>query len=78
MSANRNILETVIHGYLITSVYRFSENEGVVIAHNVKAASPFVAWNYRIDNDTLNCFWGHYCDTAEQAHNEYSEKIRNR
>ena len=78
MNANRNIIGTVIQGYLITSVYRFSENEGVVIAHNVKAASPYVAWNYRIENNTLNCFWGHYSETAEQAHNEYVDKIRNR
>ena len=78
MNANRNILDTVIRGYVITSVYRFSENEGVVIAHNVKASLPYVAWNYRIDNNTLNCFGGRYSERAEQAHNEYADKIRNR
>lgn len=57
-----------ISGYKV-----LSNNEYVALAYNEKAVQPWVTWQH---NGDLNCYWGHYFDTEDEAYQDYLERIR--
>ena len=49
-----------VHGYEIIRSIMFSTNQGYVIAHNPDNCDPFVCWQFTVDNDKHDYYWGIY------------------
>ena len=48
---------------------------GAVVAFRGGDMHPWIAWSCASDDGvTFDCFWGHYCDTFEEAHEAYVRK----
>ena len=72
------IVGTVNSGYTILRArvkdgsYSDSDNYGIVLARNAKGS--YVTWQFHLEGDTPELYWGHFVDNEESAVADYESR----
>jgi len=61
-------------GYEFLQAVMYDNDEGFVLACNPKAVQPFVTWEFKVDNGSVDCFWGNYFSKEQDAYINYIER----
>ena len=65
-----------VKGYEVQRSVVFENNRGFALAHNPRAVSPYVTWQFtQEENGKRDYYWGHYCAKSETAVKDYELRI---
>lgn len=64
-----------IHGYKILKSVEFSNDRGFTLAENLHAVSPYVTWQYTVDDGDTDHYWGHYFQDKDKAEEDFNSRV---
>jgi hypothetical protein len=64
-----------VHGYKIIQSISFDDNRGFVIGMNPEAVSPYVSWQFTMEDGQRDYYWGRYGNTITDAAESYIARI---
>ena len=62
-----------VEGYEIKRTITFNDQRGFAIAEHPRAG--YVCWMFRTDRGGRDYYWGHYCNTEQEAANNYVARV---
>ncbi len=66
---------TSVHGYDITRSIYFDDKRGFAIGRNLGAPSPYVCWQFTVENGARDFYWGTYCNDGQGAVDNYTARV---
>ena len=66
---------TSVHGYDITRSIYFDDKRGFAIGRNLGAPSPYVCWQFTVENGARDFYWGTYCTDGKDAVDNYLARV---
>ena len=64
-----------IGSYHIKKTVLFSDNRGMAFAESKTAVSPFVSWQFKVENGERSYFWGHYNSNRDDATADFKRRV---
>ena len=66
---------TNVHGYDITRSIYFDDQRGFAIGQSLSSPSPYVCWQFTVDNGVRDFYWGAYCSDGQSAVDNYTARV---
>jgi hypothetical protein len=64
-----------VQGYEITRAITFDDERGFAIGHNPDAVSPYVCWQFTVENGARDFYWGTYSDDEKGATDNFIARV---
>jgi hypothetical protein len=65
----------MVNGYEITRSITFDDMRGFAIAHDPDAVSPYVCWQFTVENGVRDFYWGDYSNDEKGAADNFVARV---